>query len=570
MAKQDTKPSTGSLGLDSSAARAVLTVLLFAGAFCVLQRLTFLLRVPPLHRAPFWTPGALIVTALLLEPPRRWWIYYIGLCLGVYAAFFNDSVIPVAAGMLAAQLGFGAAALAAWAIRRFGGSLPFMSTTSLLVFVAFVILPVPVMLAAPVDLVNVHFGADDAWSFAVRSVLTGALGLLIATPALTLTLANAGVWLGKRSWSRIAEIGCLAAGLVTVGHFVFGRFAAEESLLALLYAPLPLLLWVAMRFELAGVGWALLVFGFQSTWNVMHGRGPFVSQSPEENILQVQLFLLAISLPLMFLAVMIQERRHASSALYETQLRLSHAARLAIVGELTASIAHEINQPLGAILSNADAAEMLLDSAPASLPEVRQILNDIRKDDLRASEVIRRLRALLRKREMELEPVDLNEIVLEVVALTGPESRRRGITIETELAANLPLVRGDNVHLQQILLNLLLNGMEAMADVPGAKTLSVRTALNGTSVEIAVMDLGSGIGPDRLTQLFAPFFSTKNNGLGLGLSIARSLVEAHGGRIWADNNPDGGATFRFTLPVEVQLPTQDSSDTRTTSLELIQ
>jgi signal transduction histidine kinase len=383
-------------------------------------------------------------------------------------------------------------------------------------------------------------------------------------------VANAGVWLGQRSWSRIAEIACLATGLVTVNHFVFGRFAGQASLLALLYAQLPLLLWVAMRFELAGVSWALLVIGFQSTWSVIHGRGPFVSQSPDENILQLQLFLLAISLPLMFLAVVIQERRRASSALYETQLRLSHAARLAIVGELTASIAHEINQPLGAILSNADAAEMLLDSAPASLPEVRQILNDIRKDDLRASEVIRRLRALLRKREMELEPVDLNEIILEVVALIRPESGRRGIAIETELAANLPLVRGDNVHLQQILLNLLLNGMEAMADVPGAKTLSVRTALNDTSVEIAVMDLGSGIGPDRLTQLFDPFFSTKNHGLGLGLSIGRSLVEAHGGRIWADNNPDGGATFRFTVPVDVQLPGKGSSDMQGTSLELFQ
>src|SRR5262249_28342949 len=148
----------------------------------------------------------------------------------------------------------------------------------------------------------------------------------------------------------------------------------------------------------------------------------------------------------------------------ETRRELAHAARLAIVGELTASIAHEINQPLGAILSNADAAEMLLESSPAPLDEVRQILDDIRRDDLRASEVTRRLRALLRKREGEFQPVDLNETIREVLVLVRAESARRGVAVETSLAAGLPLVRGEKVHLQQVLLNLLLNGMEAMAD----------------------------------------------------------------------------------------------------------
>jgi two-component system sensor kinase FixL len=176
---------------------------------------------------------------------------------------------------------------------------------------------------------------------------------------------------------------------------------------------------------------------------------------------------------------------------------------------------------------------------------------------------------------MEMEPVDLNEIVAEVVGLIRPESGRRGIAVETAFAANLPLVRGDRIHLQQILLNLLLNGMEAMVNGSGAKTVTVRTALNEMSalneksVEIAVTDLGSGIGPDRFKQLFQPFFSTKNEGMGLGLSIARSLVEAHGGRIWADNNPDRGATFRFTVPAHLQLPSKDSPGAQTTSLELI-
>ena len=242
----------------------------------------------------------------------------------------------------------------------------------------------------------------------------------------------------------------------------------------------------------------------------------------------------------------ITTRRQAEEARQE----LAHASRLALAGELTASIAHEINQPLGAILSYADAAELLLESAPESLAQVRRILEYIRRDDLRASEVIKRLRALLRKDEMEMRPVDVNDLASDVLLLVRPESRRRNVTIETQFAANLPLVEGDRVHLQQVLLNLLLNGMEAMADLRGGRQLTVRTALNQNGcVEIAIGDVGAGIAQDRLPRVFEPFFSTKKNGMGVGLSLARSLIEAHRGQIWAENNSQAGATFRFELPI---------------------
>lgn len=271
------------------------------------------------------------------------------------------------------------------------------------------------------------------------------------------------------------------------------------------------------------------------------------------------------------IGLLIQRRnqRRAEQEVEETRQELAHAARLAIVGELTASIAHEINQPLGAILSNADAAEMLLDSSPESLDEVRQILDDIRQDDLRAGDVIRRLRVLLRKRAMEMQPVDLIEVISEVLGLIRAEAGRRGVAIEAELAAELPLVHGDKVHLQQVLLNLMLNGMEAMADMPGAKKLTVRNGLDGNgSVEIAVIDGGPGIASDRLHRLFDPFFTTKNEGMGLGLPIARTIVEAHGGRIWAENHAGGGATFRFTVPTGVERANGDSSDPQIASGEL--
>lgn len=241
----------------------------------------------------------------------------------------------------------------------------------------------------------------------------------------------------------------------------------------------------------------------------------------------------------------ISERKQLQQATRE----LVHASRLAVAGELTASIAHEINQPLGAILSNIDAAEMLLSSSPASLDEVRQILDEIRRDDLRASEVIRRLRTLLCKREMEIQPVDLNHVVSEVVWLTRVESDHRGVELKTELAGDLPAVRGDKVHLQQVILNLFLNAHDAMADTRERKQLTVRTVCNG-DVVIEVSDTGPGILPEQLPRIFDPFFSTKKDGMGIGLSITRSLVESHGGRIWAENNPGGGASFRFTLPTE--------------------
>jgi PAS domain S-box-containing protein len=247
----------------------------------------------------------------------------------------------------------------------------------------------------------------------------------------------------------------------------------------------------------------------------------------------------------------ITDRRQAELEAARQRTELAHAARLTIVGELAASIAHEINQPLGAILSNAETAVILLESEEPHLKEVQKILADIRQDNLRASEVIRRMRELLRKRELELKLIDLNAVTSSVLRLVAAETRRRGVKIEERFADNLPMVRGDAFHLQQVLLNLILNGMEAMAESSESNLrLTMRTAYDGKgNVEVAVEDSGPGIAPDRLPRLFDSFFTTKSQGLGLGLSIVRSIVEAHGGRISAENNFSGGACFRLVLPV---------------------
>jgi signal transduction histidine kinase/ABC-type uncharacterized transport system substrate-binding protein len=263
---------------------------------------------------------------------------------------------------------------------------------------------------------------------------------------------------------------------------------------------------------------------------------------------------LAIMLAQMALiaALLLQRRRRqrAELAVQQHRFELAHAGRLATMGELTASIAHEVNQPLGAILANVDAAEMLLETDNVRLDHVREILADIRKDDLRADEVIRRLRTLLAKQEMVHKPVDVNDAVMEVVRLLEAEARRRQVDLVTELDPARPKVLGDRVHLQQVLLNLVVNAMDAMGDTHvSRRRVIVRSALgHDGSVEVAVSDRGHGIAPERLAKLFDSFFTTKDGGMGLGLSIARSIVEAHGGRIWAESDGAGGATFRFVVP----------------------
>jgi signal transduction histidine kinase len=250
------------------------------------------------------------------------------------------------------------------------------------------------------------------------------------------------------------------------------------------------------------------------------------------------------------LVVQRQRRLRAEIAVQRHRMELAHAGRLATAGELTAAIAHEVNQPLGAILANVDAAEMLLDSGHARPEELRQILADLRRDDLRANDVVRRLRALLAKQEMMREPLDLNAAIAEVLRLLETEARRRHVALAVEFDGGLPRILGDRVHLQQVLLNLIINAMDAMAETPAdLRSVLVRTARDGHGrVEVSVTDRGHGIAPERLPRLFESFFTTKQRGMGLGLSIARSIVEAHGGRIWATSGDQGGATFRFTLP----------------------
>ncbi|WP_241758180.1 sensor histidine kinase [Myxococcus landrumensis] len=240
--------------------------------------------------------------------------------------------------------------------------------------------------------------------------------------------------------------------------------------------------------------------------------------------------------------------------------QLAHMGRVAALGELAASLAHELNQPLAAILSNAQAARRLLNATPAELDEVREALGDIISDDKRAGEVIHRMRALLKREEPRRELHSLNDLVCEVARLLANDMHLRGATLQLSLAPLLPAVQGDGIQLQQVVLNLLINGMEAMAQVPeGQRQLTVRTSSTSPGqVELCVQDSGGGIEPSRLPLIFEPFYSTKDHGLGMGLSISRSIVEAHGGRLEAKSPPGQGALLRCILP---SVDTESSHDT---------
>lgn len=253
-------------------------------------------------------------------------------------------------------------------------------------------------------------------------------------------------------------------------------------------------------------------------------------------------------------ALDITQRKLAELEMQQKQREVTHLARVATLGELSGALAHELNQPLTAILSNAQAAQRFLRLATPDLEEVGEILADIVAEDQRAGEIIRRLRRLFDKRETPLQPAAVNPLVIEVLRLLRNDLLSHGVALSTVLGADGAQVLADSVQLQQVLINLLMNAVDAMAlTEAGARAIGVRTALDDEGwLRISIADCGSGIPAAALEQVFAPFYTTKDSGMGLGLSICRSIVAAHGGQLWAENNPDGGASFHVRLPLAAE------------------
>lgn len=245
----------------------------------------------------------------------------------------------------------------------------------------------------------------------------------------------------------------------------------------------------------------------------------------------------------------ITARKQVDAELQQQRSELAHLSRVSMLGELSGSLAHELNQPLTAILSNAQAALRFLAQDNVDLNELRDILTDIVNEDKRAGEVIRRLRLLLKKGEVQRQPLDVNDLVLEVLKILRSDLVNHGVTATTELSPALPLVHWDRVQLQQVMLNLVMNACDAMSGIAqDDRQVTIRTDLIETNVvRISVADCGTGISPDKLEQVFEPFFTTKPHGMGLGLAVCRTITSAHGGRMWVTNNPERGVSVHVTL-----------------------
>ena len=393
--------------------------------------------------------------------------------------------------------------------------------------------------------------------------------LLAASWLVTATWFGVKYAFGDQKRCSIALIATLLVAIAVAGGVAFPGASPEPWRLtgfAALAIIIPLTmegmlrLWSSARrvraAALAGMGLALSLVAVQGA---LQGNG-----FPRIALAAQCAFLVVVVILAYELAGAMADTDAASQ---RPQQGLAHASRLAIVGELTASLAHEINQPLGAILSNADAGEILLENPQPPLDEIRQILADIRRDGLRASDVIRHVRKLVRKRELELEKLDANVVATEVAALLAPQARARRVGITLKLRPQPAYVRGDRALMEQVLINLIMNAMDAVEALGTGDdahshrppvVLDVSTTGHG-EIEFQIIDAGIGIPAERLGRLFDSFYTSKAHGMGLGLSIARSIIEAHGGRIHVQNNRGAGATFRVTLPPFVAADTRQQS-----------
>jgi C4-dicarboxylate-specific signal transduction histidine kinase len=246
------------------------------------------------------------------------------------------------------------------------------------------------------------------------------------------------------------------------------------------------------------------------------------------------------------------ERRRAEEALRQTQADLTRVSRITAMGELTASLAHEVNQPIAAAVINANSCSRWLTGDRPNLEEARAAAARIVQDGTRAADIINHVRMLFRKDGAERELVDLNEIISDMIALLRGETTHHSVTVRMNLTPHLPATMGDRVQLQQVIMNLMMNGIDAMKDIEGERALIIDTRKepNGQLL-VSISDTGVGL-PEQHDQIFRPFFTTKSHGIGMGLSISRSIVESHAGRLWASNGSRSGATFHITLPVVAQ------------------
>jgi signal transduction histidine kinase len=650
--------------------------LLFAPVALLGNEIGSMLRYPDVGAAVLFPPYAALVAALVASAPRVWGWYIL---VGFVAHFVTHWPQFTLSWVIFADVANVARAVtAAVLLRQLFRGRPRLDSLRLLAgFGASAVFIAPAV-GATLGAANVvlHGASASYWQPWRVWFLSNALTGLTILPAFVLAVGNRATW----RWPPLDRGRTIEALALTVTLAVAAAVAfivptsSTWNLTLHFYAPLPVLIWAALRFGSGGASLALTAITFAAIWGADRGGGPFAS-TPAENVLALQAFVLLTTLPVLCIAAIstsrqrivqlhrallesvhehvaildprgvvlevndswhqfvnrpdiapfrrvhvgnnyvtacrmaseegditaarvfagvtrvldgqerrfeiefddpgnrheryalsiealaqpyggaivrrtnVTARRQAQAEIEEQRRQLSHLARVTVLGQLSGALAHELNQPLAAIGSNADAARRILGQHPTDYVELDAILADIVSANHRAAQVIRRLRALLNRGETRLQPLDTAELVHDVLELAHAELITRRVIATAVLAPSLPQVLGDRVQLQQVLLNLVLNASEAMsANGPQDRRLSmIATADARRNVQISVRDCGTGIPPDLIDRLFEPFVTTKPQGLGLGLSISRTIVAAHGGRLWAQNNTDRGATVHCLL-----------------------
>lgn len=498
-----------------------------------------------------WIANGVLLSALLLTRPSRWVLVY-----SITALVHAAAVLPEApVWRVVWQIGINAALTItiALTLRRFAAlPLTFAARRQVLIYTAVAFaLPALFALGTPV-VVRAMLNLEPDYRFLVawpRVALSNATATLLVTPVIVLW-AQYGARPSRRVSARqISEAAAILLFLLTVGIVAFGSGPEVARYPALLLLVFPPLLWAAVRLGPLGASTALVGIAALSVWGTASQLGPFVLFSDSTRVLSLQLFWITMSTPILLLAAVIQEREHAEVALLTLRQHLAHATRVATAGELSGALAHELRQPLMSIQANAEAASTLLGRGGADPEQLRAILDDISQQNRYAADVITRMRSFLQEREPRFEQLVLETVVRDALALTRGTLDRLGGVVTTDVGAGLPRVWGDSVQLVQVVLNLILNACESMTHTPVAeRVLRLQIARNhGQYLELTIEDRGEGLPLGAEDRMFDPFFTTKETGLGLGLAVGRSIVTAHGGRLWGENNPGRGATFRLLL-----------------------
>jgi len=536
-------------GLDASSVRWVLFV---AVGYYLAARLGFAFTLRPSPLSTLWPPNALLLAALLLTPSRLWaWLLLAALPAHLLAELQSGVPVAMVLGWYASNCS--EALIGAALVRAFvPGPLRLDTLASTATFLLCGVLAAPLLSsfldAALVSLVG--WGDAGYWELLRTRVLSNALAEIIVAPLVLTWGSFHFARLRAAPPARHAEAAALFAGLLAASLVLDLPQIGLHATPALFYAPLPFLLWAAVRFGPTGTATAIAVMALATIWGAVSGLGPFTGHAPAQMARDMQLFLIAVAAPLLLLAAALEERKRVARDAREQRLQLTHLSRVAMLGELSGGIVHELNQPLTAILSNAQAARHFIANNSADPQLLGEILQDIILADQRAGDVIRRLRTLFKRGETNFETLDANTLVRDVLRIVNGDLVLRAIHAEIDLDEPLPPLEGDRVELQQLMLNLVVNACEAMGGVEERlRRLAIRTrAGTDGGVVISVTDNGAGFAPEQYERLFEPFYTTKRQGLGLGLSICRTIVRAHRGRLWGTAAPGKGAAFHVHLP----------------------